>query len=778
MKTFVISFSILLPLLVGTTLFYTTIESSSREEISINRDWEYRLGGSGQDWMVVDVPHIPKIEPLVVNDQWQGSMWYKKQLDISDPTKKYYLEFEGIMHESEIWVNKVPMGKHYGGYLPFVIDISEHLVFDKPNEIKLFVNNEDHKDIPPGKPLETLDFNYYGGIYRGVNLIKVNPLHITNPIHANKIGSGGIFVHFDEVSKARATGTVKIHVKNDQPKKATPRIELTFAHKNGQSFTFQSEEVALGPTQDHEFLINIDIPNPSLWSVRLPSLYDLQVRLFDDDLRDSFNEKIGIRKIELTNEGFYLNDEKIYIRGTNRHQEYPYVGYAISENANYRDAIKIKQAGFDFVRLSHYPQDEAFLQACDELGLLVMNAIPGWQFFGGETFVNNSYQDIRDMIRRDRNHPSVVFWEVSLNESSMTDEYMVEANKILKEELPFADTYSAGWIDHESFDLYIPARQHGKHPYYWNDYKVNERPLFIAEYGDWEYYAQNAGFNQVEYNDLKEHERTSRQLRIHGEKRLLQQVLNFQEAANSNRKGPNTIGHANWVMFDYNRGYADDIEASGISDIFRIPKFAYYFYQSQRPPEDTLALSRGTGPMVKIASTWDGKSDTRIRVFSNCEEVELYHNGLLVEKKGASRGEFSSHLPYPPFHFDLRQFESGELKAIGYINGEKVSEDIVRTPLQPAGIKISVDLSEVPIAEGRSDIVILYASIIDQNGTIINDSDEEVEFVSENHELIGDNPVKAEAGIASILLKTNGSGEIYLSAKSDSLTNSFKMIIQ
>jgi beta-galactosidase len=176
----------------------------------------------------------------------------------------------------------------------------------------------------------------------------------------------------------------------------------------------------------------------------------------DDQIIQTEVEKIGIRSIELTQNEFLLNGEKKYFRGTNRHQEYPYVGYAISKNANRRDAIKIKQAGFDFVRLSHYPQDISFLEACDELGLLVMNAIPGWQYYSDDPeFLKNSYQDIRDMVRRDRNHPSVVFWEVSLNESPMTDTYMVEANKILKEELPFEDTYSAGWIDHEAFDLYF-----------------------------------------------------------------------------------------------------------------------------------------------------------------------------------------------------------------------------------------------------------------------------------------------------------------------------------
>ena len=383
------------------------------------------------------------------------------------------------------------------------------------------------------------------------------------------------------------------------PRKIKVRATLTSEKREKTSWLSPSYDIP--PGSDQEFKQEIKIIAPQLWSPSNPQLYRLKIELLEDgQVIDSREIKTGIRSIRLTGDAFYLNGKKLFLNGTNRHQEYPFIGYALSDEANYRDAYQIKQAGFNFIRLSHYPQTPAFYEACDELGILLMDCMPGWQFFGGEEFQENALQDIRDMARRDRNHPSVVFWENSLNESGMTPGFIVKANEVLREELPYKDTYSAGWIDHPAYDLFTPARQHSKPPDYWNKYDKSNRPVLIAEYGDWEYYAQNAGFNQTAFADLQEEERSSRQLRSAGEKRLLGQALNFQEATNSNLKGAQTLGMANWLMYDYNRGYSNDLEASGIADIFRIPKFSYYFYKSQKEPfEDKFSK-----PMTFIASYW------------------------------------------------------------------------------------------------------------------------------------------------------------------------------
>jgi beta-galactosidase len=751
-----------------------SVYSQNRTKVNFGSDWEFkREENSTSNWEKITIPHTSKIEPLVVNNQFQGTCWYQKKFTVpKSKNKKVFLYFEGVMQEADVWINEQKVSNHKGGYLPFTVDLTPFLK-SKVNIIKVKVNNEDNPEFLPGKPLKDLDFNYYGGIYRNVYLTITNKLYITNPVAANKKASGGMYVNFENVNKNKASGTVQVHLKNEFSVEKNANLNVILTDNEGEKIEFKSEEFIINANSDKTNTQNIVVNNPKLWSISKPNLYNLEVQVISNNkIVDTYSEKIGIRKSEIRDDGYYLNDEKLYITGTNQHQEYPYLGYAISDEAQYRDAIKIKNAGFDFVRMSHYPHAEAFLDACDELGILVMNSLTGWQFFGNETFQKNAIQDIRDMARRDRNHPSIIFWEASLNETQMSEDFMKLASKALKEELPLGNNFTASWIDNNNYDLFIPARQHGQAPDYWTKYNKGNRKIFIAEYGDWEYYAQNAGFNQTEFANLKEDERTSRQLRAHGEKRLLQQAYNFQEAANSNRKGINTIGEANWVMFDYNRGYSNDLESSGISDIFRIPKFSYSFYQSQRDANVILDSKLASGPMLKIANNWTETSPLNVTVYSNCEEVALYLNDVLIAKQKPLINSNSNKLKHAPFIFNLDKFISGTLKAEGFVDGKKVISDVVKTPESPSKIELSYDISSKPINTDTPDMIFVYAKITDANGTIIPTATNEVTFylADGNAELIGENPLKAEAGIATIILKTKDLKKpVKVMAKSENL---------
>jgi beta-galactosidase len=381
------------------------------------------------------------------------------------------------------------------------------------------------------------------------------------------------------------------------------------------------------------------------------------------------------------------------------------------------------------------------------------------------------------MIRRDRNHPSVILWEVSLNESDMTKAFMENAHRMAHEEYPGDQCYTCGWQDY-AYDVFIPARQHAKSPDYWKKYD-NHKPLFIAEYGDWEYYAQDAGFNQAEFKNLSPEERTSRQRRGHGEKRLLQQALNYQEAFNDNLASP-AVGCANWLIFDYNRGYADDIEASGIMDIFRIPKFAYYFFKSQRPPDISLKLPEASSPFVHIANYWTENSNGKVKIFSNCQSVSLFYNGKEIAAQNPDRDGYSSNLRHPPFTFQVDGFQAGELEAIGFIDGKPVASHKVRTPSTPYRLRLAAALDGINPTVGKKDVFFVYASIIDENGAVVPTASNPVTFeLSGPARLIGHNPITAEAGIASILVETNGEdGIVEIGATSPGLSTLEKLEIK
>ncbi|MCP9611739.1 glycoside hydrolase family 2 protein [Coprobacter tertius] len=766
-------YSFLLLLILIALLLVSCSESGEchSERMSLNRDWTFLRVDSAthvDEGMIVKgifppgavnvaLPHTPRIEPLVVNDQWQGICYYRKTflLDKKDEEKNIFLKFEGVMNVADVWLNGKHLEKHLGGYLPFVIDITSVAHPDSVNTLVVRLDNRDNPVTGP-KPLKELDFNTYGGIYRDVWLIKKAPVYIVDPVCRNKKGSGGVIVTSGNVSENSAEMIIKTHVINTRNKSADIVLKHTLISENGKAVMSGKDGGCINAGCDTIFECKMQLKNPSLWSPDSPILYTLKTGLYDGNfLADCDTTRIGIRDIKITAEGLYLNGKKIFLRGVNRHQEYPYVGYAVPDNAQYRDAYKIKEAGFDYVRASHYPPSPAFLDACDELGIFVLDAIPGWQYFGDSLFVNYMKRSARELIRRDRNHACILGWELSVNETPMPEYFMKEMNAIRTEEDP--GTYTAGWIKGK-YDIYIEARQHRK--------EVDRCiPLIVSEYGDWEYYAQNAGFNQNKWNDLLEEERTSRQPRESGEKRMLQQATNIQEAHNDNLT-TNAFADGYWVMYDYNRGYANDLEYSGIMDICRLPKFSYYFFKSQRSISDLNVFAK---PMIKIASFWTPGISKSVKIFSNCDEVALYLDNRLIGKKTSDKDRFSAFLKHPPFTFDVECEAPGTLTARGYYKGKEVCSDSVSTPGKAYKITLSVDTSG--ISPRKNDLIFVYARIIDKNGTLVNTASDRVYFkVKGNGSIVDDSPVEALGGIATILLKTGSvAGNVFVEATSGKL---------
>lgn len=730
------------------------------------------------NWEKINLPHTPFVEPLVVLHQWQGICYYRKILNVSkkEIDKQLWLEFEGAMHLADVWVNGQHLIQHSGGYTPFVVDVTGMLHADRGNEILVRLDNRNNPLIPPGKPLETLDFCYYGGLYRDVNLIVKHPVHITHPIMANEVAGGGIFVTYPYVSKQEAEIKVKTQVSN----KVGTQRHLTIRHtlyewskKKGRGKKVALVEsplvLAAGTTQHHtqQFTVN----NPKLWYPDSPALYVLRTEVMDGrKVTDCEDTRIGIRRIEMTREkGFVINDKPLKLEGSNRHQEYPYVGNAISDQAQYRDMYQIRDNGFNTVRLGHYPQDPSVLEACDGLGLLVIEPIPGWQFFNkAQGFVDHTYKDIRDLIRRDRNHPSVIMWETTLNESWPPKSWKDQAVRIAHEEFPGDQCYTSGdTYGYDGFDVCYNDWKEG-----YNRPNTTSKPGFIREYYDYEFGG---------------HYSTTRVTRGDGDYALMQNAWNAQWSHNRYRAYyPWTIGGAVWSMYDYNRGCCDNICYSGLADLFRLPKFGLLYFRTQMK-EGTFTPA---GPMtyeVFINSHWlEGSSDT-LQVYGNVDEVKLQLNGRVIARQypddKPSTSEYVSrpdggnaeNIDFPPFTFFNVNWERGELKAIGYKDGKAVAEHVVRTP----GAVEAMDITyfESGVSASCRDLLIVYVNLKDLQGTgCFGENNREVKLeVLQGGELRGPATIKAEAGVASFLVATTDSPMLVLKAVSGNLETMRKL---
>jgi beta-galactosidase len=753
-----------------------TPKTSVIADINYDKDWQFFRSEKVLDlasaqaqtqWETVAIPHTPKIEPLIVNDQFQGDAWYKKIITPEPAWKGKHVsvKFEAAMNVAEVWLNGEKLTTHLGGYLPFSVNLTEKLVWDAPNELIVRLDNRDNPITGP-KPLHDLDFNTYGGIYRHVYLQIDNDLHISDPVAAGKTASGGIFVRYPRVNQTEANINIQTHLVNKNQKSKQFRVEQELLDRDQKVATQSSAQQTIDGNSNAESTIELIVKNPRLWSPKTPNLYHLVTRVYDGEtLVDEKTTRIGIREFKWVEGQLYINGEKTFLRGVNRHQEYPYIGYATSDAADYRDAVKIKSAGFDYVRLSHYPHSPAFMAAADELGLVLLNSILGWQYFSEDpAFQAQIQQTCRDLIRRDRNHASVMAWECSLNESWMSEAFIDSLTTIIKQEYPGA--LSAGWQEY-GYDIYLQARQHRL-----EHYKPPTKPYIVSEYGDWEYYAMNAGLNQSAWANLLQADRSSRQLLSDGEIRLLQQASNIQEAHNDNFNTP-AFADGYWVMFDYNRGYAPDLESSGIMSIDRLPKYSYYFYQSQRSP-DEVSEKFASGPMVFIASEWTQYSPLNVRVFSNTDEVELLLNGKVIAKQKPDVNPNTTNLKHPPFTFTIPAFEAGELKAIGYRSGKAVAEYSVTTPGAVEKMNLTIDTSgKAPVA-GVKDTVFVYAYMQDKNGNRVHSNGIPVKFsVTGSAKLISPTSVTTAAGIATALVEIGDSlTDIQVTAEADKLPTS------
>ncbi len=755
-----------------------------------------------KEWQSVSLPHTAKIEPLESGiNQWEGVCYYRKTFSIPSQYKgkKISVEFEGAMQQSDIWINGKLVSQHKGGYTPFSVDLSELVSNSKLNEIIVRLDNRADKDFPAGKALKKNGFNYWSGIYRSVFLEITNPVHITDAVKMNKVSGGGVFFRTPTVTKDSAVVLIKTNVINESANDKTISVKQQLKDKTGNVIAMhlsKSEQIEKG--KDFDISQEFTVMKPMLWSPDVPSLYTLETTvLIDGKVVDDFNQRVGIRKLIFNkDEGFKINGEPIYLTGTNCHQDYPYIGNALSKDAQYRDMKKIKEAGFNCVRLAHYPHDPSIYEAADELGLMLLNSIPGWQFFNNnDLFKQRVYRDIREMIHRDRNHPSVILWEANLNESYPPDAFRIKCHEIAHEELPAGEYFTVGetyGAKETHWDVAMNNWYDGKDSIFRNttervqDVQPNN-PGIIKEYADWEY----GGLQS-----------TTRCTRANGEKALLTALWNTQWEHNSDigNYGPRTVGDCTWAMFDNNCGGEKNMQEWGIDDIFRVSKFTHFLFRSQLPPFKAIAGIDNEKPVVFIANWWTEKKENekgKVVVYSNCEKIVLMLNGKKVGEKLPDSGPDTQygvfdkggdhpfdggnckHLKHPPFTFNDIPFQKGELKAEGFIHNQKVAEQVVSTPQTPTSIRLEADYSGRPFKADKADAIFVYASLVDKNGTVAClDNSSEVDFsIMGGAKIIGPSKVKVRAGIATLLLQSDTLTPevVVVTAKSKVFSNALKI---
>lgn len=776
------------------------VNADSRIQLNMNTDWAFFRGevDNGQKvnlddskWMPVVIPHIMQLEKKHCggNGIYDGIGWYRRYFKIPDTYKgkRIIISFEGVMTSCDVFINEEKVATHYGGYMGFIADISDKIKWNENNVLAVRVSAEYDPLTPPGKPQEKMDFYYYSGIYRDVSMVITDPLYITDTLEEEEIAGGGVFVTYPEVTKDKARVHVKTHIRNSHPDRKQGQLLTHLFDKNKNVIAFTTENFNLNGKENKHFEQDIPVSNPILWHPYNPHLYTLQSEVIvDGKVIDTYTNEIGIRTIHYTrDEGFFINGEKLYLRGTNRHQAYQNIGDAASNSMQVRDVIDMKRGGFNAVRAAHYPQDPAFLAACDKYGLVVIECIPGWQYFNADsTFIKRLYDVGRKMIRRDRNHPSIILWETALNESRYPIELAKDIYQLAHEEYPGDQTYTAGdYLGHaDMVDYYdVFYKQVSKYPKDGNvmsnylEDQVAIKPLFTREWGDGAGEKPRVSLTENE-EELMKHSR-SRYEQLNGNGYFDWCMLDVN---------PRMGGHFMWSYNDYARGASENTLYCGVVDINRYPKYSYYMAQSMRD-KDISQSGLYEGPMVYIASfnssSGYSSSTSDITVFSNCDEVRLYRNNKLIgvqtrEERTPLYQPIVDKGGSPCYIFDAEGYEAGELRAEALIDGKIVKTHTVKTPEQAYSLEIVIhDNGIIPIADG-SDMIPVYIKICDVNGTLVNTSDAiisiqvegEGTLIGEGIERIWVSPQQVEGGIGFAFVRTGKKeGDISITVSSDGL---------
>lgn len=766
------------------TAGFFRLDNSGREVYSMNPAWRFHKGAvesaetkefNDKDWTVVSLPdgieYLPTEASGCIN--YQGEVWYRKHFtpDAALKGKKLFLHFEAIMGKSKVFVNGKLLTEHFGGYLPVIADVTDVLDWNGGNVIAVWADNSDDPSYPPGKAQDVLDYTYFGGIYRDCWLIAHNNVFITDPNYENEVAGGGLFVAFGKVSDALAEVQLKIHVRNATKNPFSGRVEYMLLQPDGTEVARLSDKIQVKAGRATTVSDRMPVKQPMLWTPSTPTLYNLLVRVLDKEgnVIDGYRRRIGIRSIEFKGkDGFFLNGRPYGkpLIGANRHQDFAVVGNAVANSIHWRDAKKLKDVGMEIIRNAHCPQDPAFMDACDELGLFVIVNTPGWQFWNdAPEFAQRVYSDIRNVVRRDRNHPSVWLWEPILNETWYPADFAKNTRDIVDAEYPYPYCYSGSDSEargHENFPVYFA------HPANMQDASKEIDPTktyFTREWGD-------------NVDDWSSHNSPSRVARNWGEQPMRVQAQHYAcpyypvtSYDVLYKQSPQHVGGCLWHSFDHQRGYHPDPFYGGLMDVFRQPKYSYYMFMAQRPAVKN-DRNAGSGPMVYIAHEMTPFSGKDVTVYSNCDEVRLTFNKggkTYTYKKDKNRPGMPSPVITFPDVYDFmvdkafsrtQKQDDVYLLAEGLIDGKVVATHKVVPARRPEKILLWMDNEGTDLKADGSDFVTVVAAVADKNGNIKRLNNYNIRFSIEGEgRLLGGpgvlaNPVPVKWGTAPVLVQS------------------------
>jgi beta-galactosidase len=728
-------------------------------DIPLATGWE--VAGQEGTTRTVTLPHsvVDQSWQQWRPDRWESTWLYRTRFTVPANTGdyRYLLRLDGALSSATPIVNGHRLRTHRGGYLPFEYEVTDQ-VGAGANRLEVLLDGGFDVDVPPdrpGEPSSTVDFWQPAGIYRGVTLRAVPQVYLADVFAVPRQVLDPAARHLD------------VHVELDGtiPSRAA-RVELRLL--DGARIVGAGSVGTSGFHSRRTVTAKITgLARISLWDLDDPKLYRLSATLVVEGVHvHEYRVPVGFRQAEFGKSGFFLNGRKRTLLGLNRHQFYPFAGAAMPARVQRGDARILKELNCSMVRCSHYPQHEAFLDACDELGILVFAEVPGWGYLGDKAWREHVVEDVHDMIVRDRNHPSIVLWGVRLNETP-GDSDLYESTQRIAKALDDSRQTTGAIIG--------------------SDYATTEFQQDVFSYNDYDATTNPSGQRLPRLKPPRSdfpmlvseavgtlsgpavfYRRTDPIPDQHGQA-LAHAMVHEQGAAD-----PRYCGVLGWCGFDYPSGNGNQyhgVKYPGVIDQFRVPKLGAAVYAAQVDPRRRA--------VIEPAFYWDFTGHYSVRelgsdalIFANADRLRLTVGGKFHAELEPDTARFP-HLPYPPFRANFVAVQGNpELRIDAYLAGEHLATR--RFSAEPATDRLLLTPDDDAIAADGVDATRVAVRITDRYGAPRPGRAGQVRFtLSGPGELIGDNPfpLAETGGAAAVWLRgvPGKPGVVRLLAEHDNL---------